>query len=71
MSDKDGRPRFVGPSDDELAELDRVDDPRDGDELAALDRLGEEDAQDTDALWAFDDAGTDDDAGVEDGAPPD
>ncbi len=39
MSDKDERPRFAGPSDDELAELDRVDDLCDDDELTALDRL--------------------------------
>lgn len=37
MNDKDERPRFAGPSDDELAELDRADDLRDDDELTALD----------------------------------
>jgi len=39
MSDRDEQPRVAGPSDDELAALDRVDDPRDDDELVALDRL--------------------------------
>jgi len=59
MSDKDERPRFAGPADDELAVLDRVDDLLDNDELTALDRLDapdpEVDIGDVDALFTGDD----------------
>jgi len=59
MSDKDERPRFAGPSDDELAALDRVDDLLDNDELTALDRLDapdhEVDSGDVDAPFTGDD----------------
>ncbi len=59
MSDKGERPRFAGPSDDELAALDRVDDLLDNDELTALDRLDASDpaldSGDIDALFTGDD----------------